>query len=92
MWVEVGIVVAGVPIGYALRNSAKAVNVANHALSGVIYALLFLIGLNLGNNDDLISRLADLGFQGIFIGIVCAIGSIFTTWLVFNILFKVKKL
>ncbi len=91
MWVEVGLIVAGVPMGYALRKSSKAVSITNHALSIVIYALLFLIGLNIGSNDDLIARMADLGIQGIFIGIACAIGSILAVWILYNIVFKAPK-
>ncbi len=90
MWVEVGIIVAGIPLGYALHKKPLAVSITNHALSFVIYALLFLIGLNLGSNDSLISRLADLGIQGIFIGIISALGSILAVWFFYNIIFKAK--
>ncbi len=91
MLLEVGLIVVGIPIGYAIHKNKKAVSITNHALSFVIYALLFLIGLNLGANDDLISRLADLGIQGIFIGILSAIGSIIVVWFLYSIIFKANQ-
>ncbi len=91
MLLEVGLIVAGIPIGYSLRNKPQVIRITNHALSFVIYALLFLIGLNLGGNDDLISRLADLGLQGVLIGALCSFGSIFVTWGIYNVIFKAGK-
>ncbi len=91
MWVEVGLIVSGIPVGYALRKKPLAVNITNHALSIVIYALLFLIGLSLGSNDDLLARFTELGVQGVLIGILCSSGSIFVTWLIYNVIFKASK-
>ncbi len=91
MWVEVGLIVSGIPVGYALRKKPLAISFTNRALSIVIYTLLFLIGLSLGGNDDLISRLTELGVQGVLIGIMCSAGSIFVTWCIYNVIFKAKK-
>ncbi len=91
MWVEVGLIVSGIPVGYALRKQPMAINFTNRALSAVIYALLFLIGLSLGGNEDLTARLAELGVQGVLLGILCAGGSIFATWLLYSVIFKAKK-
>ncbi len=91
MWVEVGLIVSGIPLGYALRKKPMAITFTNHALSAVIYALLFLIGLSLGGNEDLTARLAELGVQGVLIGILCSMGSIFATWFLYSIVFKAKQ-
>lgn len=75
MLVEIGCIVGGVPLGYALRNKVKVVRGANRALSGIIYVLLFLMGVSLGSNADLLSRLSELGLRGVLIGLCCAAGS-----------------
>ncbi len=87
MLLEIGLIVGGIPVGYALRKSSFAVTTTGHALSAVIYALLFVIGLNLGNDESLLLRLADLGVQGVLIGILSALGSVFAICFLFRSLF-----
>ncbi len=87
MILEVGLIVVSIPIGYALRKSSTLVNRTGHALTGIIYAMLFFIGLNLGGNEDLLLRLADLGIQGVVIGILSALGSVFALCFLFRSFF-----
>ncbi len=75
MILEVGLIVASIPIGYALRKSKAVVGSTEHALTAIIYAMLFFIGVNLGSNEDLLKRVADLGLQGLIIGVFSALGS-----------------
>ncbi len=84
MLLEIGLIVVGVPLGYAVHKKSFAVKLTNHALSAIIYALLFLIGLNLGGDEDLLSRMGELGLQGIVIGVLAALGSIFTVCFLFR--------
>ncbi len=77
MILEVGIIVASIPIGYALRKFPKVVGVTGHALTIIIYAMLFFIGISIGGNEDLLLRVADLGVQGIIVGVFSALGSVF---------------
>ncbi len=87
MLLEMSLIVGSIPVGYALRKSTAAVGFTGHALSIVIYALLFLIGLNLGNNEDLLLRIADLGVQGVVIGVLSGLGSVFVVCFIFRSFF-----
>ncbi len=87
MILEIGLIVVGVPLGYALHKKPKAVGFTNHALSGIIYALLFFIGLNLGGNENLLSRMGELGLQGTVIGVLSALGSVFVVCFLFRSFF-----
>ncbi len=87
MILEVGLIVVSIPIGYALRKSSLIVNNTGHALTGIIYAMLFFIGLNLGSNEELLLRLADLGVQGVVVGLCSAFGSIFVLCFLFRSFF-----
>ncbi len=91
MLLEIGLIVAGIPVGYALRKRDAAVKCVNNALSLVIYILLFLIGMSLGGNTDLLARLAELGVQGTLIGALCAIGSAVAAWCFSVLLLREKK-
>ena len=77
MIVEMSLIVAGIPLGYAVSKQKKTVQATSKLLTVVIYALLFLIGLNLGSNDELVVRIGELGLQGFIVGILAALGSVF---------------
>lgn len=79
MLAEVGCILGGIPLGYALRHRARLVRTANGMASGIVYVLLFLLGLSLGSNEHLLSRLGELGLRGFGIGLACALGSIVVT-------------
>ncbi len=87
MLLEMGLIVGSIPVGYALRKSTMAVGFTGHALTIVIYALLFLIGVNLGNDENLLLRLTDLGVQGVIVGVLCALGSVFIVCFVLRMFF-----
>ncbi len=91
MILEIGLIVVGVPLGYAIHKKTRAVSATNHALSAIIYALLFLIGLTLGNNEDLLARVGELGVQGAIIGILSGLGSVFAVCFLFRSFFESKK-
>ena len=88
MLLEIGCILGGIPLGYALRRRPSAVRWTNHALSGIIYVLLFLIGVSLGGNADLLSRVSELGLQGVVIGLLGSLGSAFAAWVLFKTLFQ----
>lgn len=88
MLAEVGCIIAGLPLGYALRKYATIVRIANGMASGIIYALLFLLGVSLGSNEQLLARLGELGMQGLAIGLACALGSVAVTACIANKFFK----
>ncbi len=88
MMLEIGLIVAGIPLGYMVRQKALAQTIVNNALSLVIYIMLFLIGVSLGGNDDLLARIAELGVQGALIGIGCALGSAVVVWATYRFIFK----
>ncbi len=90
MLLEVGLIVVGVPLGYALHKKPSAIGLTNHALSGIIYTLLFLIGLSLGSNEDLLKKVGELGLQGVIIGVFSALGSVAVVCFVFRSLLQKK--
>ena len=61
MFLEIGIIAAGVPAGWLLRNRASAVRRVNEFLTWTVRIMLFLLGLSLGMDDALIGQLESLG-------------------------------
>ena len=76
MIAEIGCLVLGVPLGYALRNKPGIIHLTDQTLTWSVRILLFLLGLALGANDDLMSRLDTLGIRGGVISVCCVVGSL----------------
>ena len=51
-------------------------NTRQLSLTALFVALVFLLGVSLGANEDLLSRMGELGLRGVSIGIACAVGSL----------------
>lgn len=81
MLLELGCILGGIPAGYALRHRARVVRGVNAAASSIVYVLLFLLGISLGGNHDLLERLTELGLRGVCIGLLCAAGSALAAYL-----------
>lgn len=92
MLAEVGCIIVGIPLGFALRTIAPIVRIANGMASGIIYALLFLLGVSLGSNEQLFARLGELGVQGFSIGLACALGSVAVTACIANKFFQLSTM
>lgn len=80
MFVEVGCILAGIPLGLALRKKEAAVRCVDRATMWAIYGLLFLLGLSLGSNDDLIAQLGSIGIRAMIISLSCLMGSAAAVW------------
>jgi len=74
MLLEIGLIAGGVPAGWALRNNAPAVKWVNEFLTWTVRAMLFLLGLALGLDDELIGQLESLGLYAVVISSFSVMG------------------
>lgn len=77
MITEISCIAVGIPLGFALRHRQAALRCVDRLTSWSIYALLFLLGLSLGSDDELISRAGDLGMRAVVISLCSLMGSVF---------------
>jgi len=64
----------GVITGYIMRYKHLHIKIDNYLIFSVV-VLLFLIGVNLGNNENVIKNIAVLGVQSFVLAITSIIGS-----------------
>lgn len=91
MFTVVLIMAAGMLAGYLLRKQKKLISLSEKLVMWAIYLLLFLLGIAIGVNDQILERFADLGFLAMAITIGGVAGSIFLGWIVFSIFFREKR-
>ncbi len=81
MFVEVGCIVAGIPVGLAVRRSATIVRAVDRLTMWAIYCLLFLLGAALGSDANLMAQIQSIGLRAAVISVCCLLGSASAVWL-----------
>ncbi|QZT37579.1 lysine exporter LysO family protein [Halosquirtibacter xylanolyticus] len=76
------IMVAGIVLGYLLRNQRKIISVNNKLTTIIIYLLLFVLGYGVGADEKIISNLFGLGKDALLLTAGAVAGSIFFVRLV----------
>ena len=91
MEIVLGVMVLGILLGILLRKKPKIIKSAEYLSSWAIYLLLFLLGVSVGLNDDIIHNFEKIGFQAAIIAIASIAGSVFFGWLIYKSLFQSKS-
>ena len=78
MFTVIGIMFLGIGLGYTLRR--QSLSWINKAITGLIWLLLFLLGIEVGHNEQIIRSLPTLGMEAFVIALVCVLGSCLAAW------------
>lgn len=78
MFTVIGIMFVGIGIGYLLRH--QSLPWIQKAITFLIWLLLFLLGLEVGQNEQVIRSLPTLGLEALVIAVVCVLGSCIAAW------------
>ncbi|WP_093367401.1 LysO family transporter [Sphingobacterium wenxiniae] len=81
------IMLFGVGVGILLRSTPKLKHTGK-VIMVVIYALLFLLGKEAGEDDRIMSSLDTLGVQALLLTLGAVVGSALCAKLVYNLFFK----
>jgi len=65
---------AGIVVGYLLRRNK--INFIYELIITLIWLLLFLLGLEIGSNKDIVSQFGKLGLQAFLIATAGTLGSV----------------
>ncbi|WP_080905721.1 LysO family transporter [Parabacteroides sp. Marseille-P3160] len=90
MFIVIGIMFAGVSCGYLFRKRNEFQNLGK-VIFYVICLLLFLLGLSVGHNEEIIRNLSTLGLEAFLIAFVATAGSVLAAWGVYSFFFKPKR-
>jgi uncharacterized membrane protein YbjE (DUF340 family) len=89
MFIVIGIMLAGIGIGYLMRR--QSLPWINKTITALIWLLLFLLGLEVGHNKQIIRSLPTLGIEAFAIAIVCTLGSCIAAWGLWKYVNKRKR-
>lgn len=78
----------GILLGLLIVKKPKLHLFNNHLLNWAIYLLLFLLGISVGTNREVIQNIGKIGYEAIAIGIFSIAGSVLLSAILFKFLFK----
>lgn len=87
MFVVIGLMIGGVLIGSLLRNKFDFSRVGR-LITWVIYALLFLLGVSVGINKQIMDHLTTLGVEALVMTLGAIAGSVLVAWALYKYLFQ----
>ncbi len=80
MVVVIGIMLAGVLLGYVMRGDGRRLRPINKVIIGLIWLLLFLLGVEVGGNRAIVTGLHSLGLDAVIITSGAVVGSALGAW------------
>lgn len=87
MFVVIGIMFAGIAVGYLARRFGPLQKIGK-PISYTIFLLLFLLGITVGSNREIINNLSSLGGEALAIAVSATLGSLVAAWAVYRLFFK----
>lgn len=90
MFTVISIMFGGVAVGYLFRKITWLQFVGKPITVSIIL-LLFLLGVSVGSNKEIVDNLATLGLQALLIAFAGTIGSVLAGWAVYHFFFKEKR-
>jgi uncharacterized membrane protein YbjE (DUF340 family) len=74
MFVVLAFMFAGIVVGYLFRS--RKIRFQNGLILTLIWVLLFLLGLEVGMNDNVVRKFASIGFEAAVIAVAATLGSV----------------
>lgn len=78
MFTVIGIMFVGIGLGYLMHH--RPMPHIGRAITVLIWLLLFLLGLEVGHNEQIILSLPTLGVEACIIAMACVTGSCIAAW------------
>ena len=86
MFSIVATMMTGISLGYLFRHKSILQN-TEKTISMTIFLLLFIMGITIGSNDELIMNLGNFGWQAAIISVSATCGSVLAAWIVMRFFF-----
>lgn len=86
MFTIIGIMFAGMLIGFLLRK--QQLTWIHRVITVFIWLLLFLLGIDVGGNEEIIKGLHTIGLEAVIITLAAVLGSVTAAWALWRMVYK----
>lgn len=88
MFTIIGLMLTGMLLGYLLRK--QNLKKIHSVITLLIWLLLFILGIEVGGNEQIINGLHTIGLEAIVLTLGGVLGSVVAAWLLWRALYKEK--
>lgn len=74
----VAIMLSGMAVGFLLRK--RRLRIVPHAVTVLIWALLFLLGVEVGTNPQVVNGITSLGLEALWLSLAGLVGTVLFSW------------
>ena len=85
----VAIMLSGMAVGFLLRK--RRLWVVPHAVTALIWALLFLLGIEVGSNPQVVGGITSLGLEALWLSAAGMAGTLLFSWGLWRWISRTKK-
>lgn len=75
-------------LGFLMKAKQRMVSINEKLITYAIYMLLFMMGLSIGSNNQLVESLSSLGVLALVLSVGAVAGSVLTGFVIFKLFFK----
>ncbi len=86
MFTIIGLMLAGMLLGFLMRK--RQLKGIQQIITMLIWVLLFLLGVEVGSNEQIIKGLHSLGIEALILTIGGLLGSVIAAWVLWKISYK----
>lgn len=90
MFTVIGIMFGGIALGYLLRKK-EILRKIGKPISYTICLLLFMLGVSVGSNREIVQNLPSLGGQALLLAFAGTLGSVVVAWVVAKLFFRKEE-
>lgn len=88
MFIIIGLMLTGILLGYLLRK--QNLNKIHTVITLLIWLLLFILGIEVGGNEQIVKGLHTIGLEAVILTIGGTVGSVIAAWGLWKALYKRK--
>ena len=85
MFIIIGLMLTGMLVGYLLRN--QNLSRIHQVITLLIWVLLFILGIEVGGNEQIIKGLHTIGMEALILTLVGTLGSLIAAWALWKVLY-----
>lgn len=89
MFIIIGLMLSGMLLGFLLRK--QKLSGIHKVITVLIWLLLFLLGIEVGGNQEIINGLHTIGLEAIVITVAAVLGSVTAAWGLWYVLYKKNR-
>lgn len=91
MWLILLFLVVGTVAGFLLRKLRNFSKAADQVTTYIIYLLLFIMGLRVGSDREIMDHIDTIGFQSFLIALFAIAGSVVLSKITYHYFFRNEK-